>query len=152
MPTVLVRKPVEIRRRLWLVFFHEAEGAPWWSRFLQPGYRHVSAAAWFDDQERWVYVNPARTGTVIHLYREDEFDGRLGQLMEDSALVLRIPSIEARRSTPFGWWCTGAIKALLGVRGGALSPWRLSRHLLRHGAETVPIPRARSDDGKPVQA
>jgi hypothetical protein len=123
--------------RLWLVFFGEAEGAPWWSRLCAPGYRHVAAAAWFDDQERWVYFNPTRRGTVILLYREDEFGGRFTQLMNDSSCVLRVRSTLARGATPFGWWCTGAIKALLGVRSRALCPRSLARHLLRHGAEVV---------------
>ncbi len=146
--------------RLWLVFFGEAEGAPWWSRFLAPGYRHVSACAWFADQERWVYFNPTRRGTVILLYREDEFGGRFTQLMNSSSCVLRVRAGLARSSTPFGWWCTGAIKALLGVRCRALSPLQLRDHLLRHGAEVVELAVAmlempgtsRSIHGEPVQA
>jgi hypothetical protein len=139
--------------RLWLVFFGEAEGAPWWSRLCAPGYRHVAAAAWFADQERWVYFNPTRRGTVILLYREDEFGGRFTQLMNDSSCVLRVRSTLARGATPFGWWCTGAIKALLGLRSRALSPRQLRDHLLRHGAEVVEMPgTSRSIHGEPVQA
>lgn len=126
--------------RLWLVFFGEAEGAPWWSRFLSPGYRHVTACAWYDDQQRWVYFNPTRRGLVILLYREDEFGGRFTQLMNSSSCVLRVTSTQSRSSTPFGWWCTGAVKALLGVRSRALSPRSLRDHLLRHGAEPLHMP------------
>jgi hypothetical protein len=137
--------------RLWLVFFGEAEGAPWWSWFCAPGYRHVSACAWFADQERWVYVNPTRRGTVILLYREDEFGGRMTQLVNSSSYILRVRSSLARSATPFGWWCTGAIKALLGVRSRALSPRGLRDHLLRHGAEVVEMPGAdRSTHGEPI--
>lgn len=139
--------------RLWLVFFGEAAGEPWWSRFLSPGYRHVTACAWFADQQRWVYFNPTRTGTIILLYREDEFGGRMTQLMQDSALVLRVVATQSRKATPFGWWCTGAVKALLGVRTRALCPRSLARHLLRHGAEVVSMPGTdRSIDGEPLQA
>lgn len=139
--------------RLWLVFFGEAEGAPWWSRFLSPGYRHVTACAWFDDQQRWVYFNPTRRGTVILLYRDEEFGGRFTQLMASSSLVLRVVARQARAATPFGWWCTGAIKALLGANTRALSPAGLARHLLRHGAVAVDQPApARSIHGEPVQA
>lgn len=138
--------------RLWLVFFGEAEGEPWWCRFLSPGYRHVTACAWFDDQQRWVYFNPTRRGTVILLYREDEFGGRFAQLMASSTAVLRVRSSLSRSSTPFGWWCTGSIKALLGIRSRALAPRQLYRHLRRHGAEPVDMPgAARSIDGEPVQ-
>jgi hypothetical protein len=139
--------------RLWLVFFSEAKDDPWWSRLLAPGYRHVAACAWFDDQQRWVYYNPTRRGTVILLYREEEFGGRFTQLMNDSSCCLRVRGGLARSATPFGWWCTGAIKALLGVRSRALSVKGLHDHLLRHGAEVVEMPGAdRSIHGEPVQA
>lgn len=139
--------------RLWLVFFGEAEGEPWWSRFLQPGYRHVIACAWFAEQERWVYFNPTRRGTVILLYRDEEFGPRFTQLVASSSLVLRVTARQARATTPFGWWCTGAIKALLGVKSRALSPKGLADHLLRHGAVTVDMPApSRSIHGEPVQA
>lgn len=140
------RDPDVVIDRLWLVFFSEAKDEPWWARWLtRPGYRHVAACAWFADQERWVYYNPTRTGTVILLYREDEFGGRFQQLVDSSALVLRVRSTMSRKSTPFGWWCTGAVKALLGVRARALSPHSLARHLLRHGAEVVRLAVAMPD-------
>jgi hypothetical protein len=123
--------------RLWLVFFGEAFGQPWWARFLAPGYRHVSACAWYDDQQRWVYFDPTRRGTAIMLYREDEFSGRFAHLLGSSALVLRVVARHGRTSTPFGWWCTGAVKALLGTGGSAVTPYALSRRLLRDGAEVV---------------
>lgn len=134
------RNPDVVIDRLWLVFFCEADGAPWWSRWLEPGYRHVIACAWFDDQQRWVYFNPARRGTVILLYREEEFGGRLTQLMASSALVLRVVATQSRRATPFGWWCTGSIKALLGVRSLAVTPFGLARYLQHRGAEAVLMP------------
>jgi hypothetical protein len=145
------RADVEIDR-LWLVFFGDAEGEPWWCRFLPAGYRHVAACAWFADQERWVYYNPTRRGTVILVYREDEFGGRFTQLMASSSLVLRVRASRTRGATPFGWWCTGAIKALLGVKSRALAPRQLARHLLRHGAEVVEMPgTSRSiHSGEPV--
>lgn len=151
----LVEKPNPdaVIDRLWLVFFGEAEGEPWWTRFLAPGFRHVAACAWFDEQQRWVYFNPTRRGTVILLYREDEFGGRFTQLLASSSLVLRVRSRQARAATPFGWWCTGAIKALLGVNSRALSPKQLSDHLLREGAQALEVPApARSIHGEPVQA
>lgn len=137
--------------RLWLVFFGEAEGSPCWARFLSPGYRHVAACAWFAEQERWVYFNPTRRGTVILLYREDEFGGRFTQLLSSSSLVLRVVAKQSRKATPFGWWCTGAVKALLGVHSRALAPRSLARHLLAQGAEVVNMPGTdRSIHGEPV--
>ena len=135
------RDPNVVIDRLWLVFFTDGETEPWWAQwFTAPGYRHVAACAWFADQERWVYFNPTRRGTVILLYRDEEFGGRFQQLLDSSALVLRVRSTMARKATPFGWWCTGSIKALLGVRGFAVSPRGLARYLQDHGAEAVLVP------------
>jgi hypothetical protein len=146
------RNPDLVIDRLWLVFFSEAKDEPWWARaFTPPGYRHVAACAWFADQQRWVYYNPTRTGTVILLYRDDEFGGRFQQLLDSSALVLRVRSTMSRRATPFGWWCTGAIKALLGVNARALSPHSLARHLQRHGAEVIHMPGSEPEHhGEPL--
>lgn len=146
------RDPNLVIDRQWLVFFGEADGSPWWARLQPHGYRHVAACAWFADQERWIYFNPTRRGTVILIYRDEEFGGRFQQLLDSSSLVLRVIARQSRRSTPFGWWCTGAIKALLGVRCRALGPKGLRDHLLRHGAEVVSMPGAdRSIHGEPVQ-
>lgn len=130
--------------RLWLIFFGNGEPKheTWWSRWLTPGFHHVSACAWFADQERWVYYNPTRTGTVVLLYRADEFGPRFQQMLDSSSAVLRVRGTHRRTTTPFGWWCTGAIKALLGCKSRALGPRGLYLHLLRHGAETVTVPRA----------
>lgn len=126
--------------RMWLVFFGEAEGTAWWARFCRPGFRHVSAAAYYADQMRWVYYNPSRSGTVIELYSGGEFDERLGHLTMTSAAVLRVRSRFERRCTPVLWHCVGAVKALLGVRSCALGPWQLYRHLVANGAEIVEVP------------
>jgi len=134
------RDPNVVIDRQWLVFFGEAEGSPWWARWLSPGYRHVAACAWFADQERWVYFNPTRRGTVIMVYRDEEFGGRFQQMMDSSSLVLRVVASQSRTTTPFGWWCTGSIKALIGCRSLAVTPRGLARHLQDHGAEAVLMP------------
>jgi hypothetical protein len=126
--------------RLWLVFFGNNDGCAWWARLCRPGFRHVSAAAYYADRERWVYFNPARRGTVIEIYEGDEFDVRLGYLMQESAAVLRVQSRFGRTSTPALWHCVGAIKALLGVRSCALCPKGLHDHLRAIGAEPVEVP------------
>ena len=126
------------KARLWLVFFGSGHLAPWWAWVLRRGFRHVCAASWFADQERWVFVNPCRTGTVIEVMRSDEFGPRFSQLMTDSAAVLRMPARAGRRATPRSFHCVGAMKALLGIRSRALLPYGLYVDLRRnHGAEIV---------------
>lgn len=133
-------------RRLWLVFF-ENDTEHWWTRPLKRGFRHVSAAAWFADQQRWVHVNPSSKGLFVDLYGAEEFDGRLWQLVRDSTLILRMPTAKDCIAMPgLTWFCVGTIKALLGVRSCALSPWQLSRHLLAQGAEVVE-PEGHTDVG-----
>lgn len=122
-------------RRLFLVFFGDAATPVWWSRLFRRGFRHVSAAAWYADQERWVYVNPTRRGTVVEVWRSDEFDGRLAQLAEASTAALRFGQQYGRGMTPWAFHCVGAVKAILGVRCLALSPYGLYRALLARGAE-----------------
>lgn len=135
--------------RLWLVFFGEAAGPHWWSRFLRPGFRHVSAACWHVEERRWVYFNPSRRGLVIELYGEGEFP--LGSLMRGSTATLRFASRFDRRSAPAVFHCVGAIKALLGIRSRAFRPYALFRDLLARGAETVDAPRE-ADLGQHLQA
>jgi len=72
---------------------------------------------------------------------------RLGRLVRERhrrrlgrPLVLRVVASQSRTTTPFGWWCTGSIKALIGCRSLAVTPRGLARHLQDHGAEAVLMP------------
>lgn len=126
--------------RLWLIFFGDADRAWWWTRLFRPGFRHVSAAAWFADTERWVYFNPTGPGTVIQVATDAEFGPRFQQLVQDSTAILRMPSRHSRGMCPAAFFCVGAIKALLGVKSRALTPFGLFRHLVAEGAEIVERP------------
>lgn len=112
------------KRRLWLVFFSKNFG-------------HVSAASFYADQNRWVYVDAVRTALVVEVAEPDEFGGRLQQLINDSEAILRFPAAADRKRAPFSFFCVGAVKSLLGIRCCALWPRGLYRHLLRMGAERV---------------
>lgn len=120
------------------MFFSEPPGSYWWARFFRPGFKHVSAASWFDLEQRWVYFNPARPGTTILVIRSEEFGPLLAQLQASSRAILRVRSEQNRFRTPAAWFCVGALKALLGIRSRAFSPYGLYRDLVRRGAEPVP--------------
>lgn len=126
--------------RLWLVFFSDTDSAWWWTRFFRPGFRHVCAACWYAGADRWVYFNPTRRGLVIDVLTDAEFGPRFQQLIDDSEAIVRVRSAYVRREMPAAFFCVGAIKALLGARGRALTPFGLFRHLLATGAELVPRP------------
>jgi hypothetical protein len=126
--------------RLWLIFFSDAGAGSWWRCLFRPGFRHVSAAAWFAGAERWVYYNPTWRGTVIDVATDAEFGPRFQQMVDDSTAILRVRSGYDRGNAPAVTYCVGAIKALLGIRSCALGPWGLYRHLLATGAEVVSRP------------
>lgn len=123
--------------RLWLCFFGDTVGGAWWAHFLRPGFRHIAAASYFADQERWVVFDPSRRRTVIHVLTEDQIGPVLGQMLERSSAVLRVASSAERMNAPALACCTGSIKALLGIRSWALTPFGLYRDLLARGAEVV---------------
>lgn len=138
--TIVPASPPAPIDRSWLIFFRNPDRSPWWARFLRPGFRHVSAAAFYAREGVWVEFDPTRRGTAIRLYSQEEFGGRLEHLISTSAAVLRVRSELDRRAVPMGCFCVGQIKALLGIRSRALLPATLCRHLLARGAEIVEVP------------
>ncbi|MDO8596409.1 MAG: hypothetical protein Q7R45_07280 [Sulfuricaulis sp.] len=152
----VTRKPPRpaVVDRLWLIFFRESEYPAWWVwMLLKPGFRHVMAACWYDDAQRWVLFNPTRHGTTIELFESEEFGGRFGYLLKTSSVVLRMRSRLTDRQTTSAWFfCVGAVKALLGIRSRALSPRALMMDLVARGAEIVEAPDAPEVPiGSPVQ-
>lgn len=123
--------------RLWIVFFSDASGR-WWTKAFRPGFRHVFAAAWFADQERWVVFDPLRHGLVLQVLRGDEFN--YGALLAASHTAVRINARFERLAIPPVFYCVGAVKALLGLRSAAVTPYGLYRALRRIGAEIVERP------------
>lgn len=128
-----------IAPQFWLVFFGEAPRT-WWSPLLKRGFGHVAAAAYIARQDRWVIFDPMKRGLVLQIFSHSEVEPRLGELACHATLVLRVAAEPGPARNPAWFWCVGAIKSLLGVKSRALSPWRLSRHLLARGAEIIPVP------------
>jgi hypothetical protein len=126
-----------IDRRLWLVFFSDGEQVSFWSQFLRPGWRHICAAAWYPEQERWVYVNPARDRTHIRVQRGEEFAARFTYLWGTSTAILEVATMGERQFCPAFFSCVGAIKGLLGLRSWALTPRGLYAALIHAGAKAV---------------
>lgn len=139
-PSQVVEKIDTPPARLWLVFFSSPRGVAWWCRILRPGFRHVYAASWYADADRWVVFNPTRRGTVIELWSAADFPRRLDQFLAESSAVLRVASRHEREHPPPMPWCVGQVKALLGIRSAALTPWQLYHALRARGAEPVVDP------------
>jgi hypothetical protein len=128
--------------RPWLVFFRHRTPYRLMEYALPPGFRHVSAAGYFSAAERWVFFDPSTTATGIFVLEGVEADVLLGHWLDQAGGVLRVHSRRRRYYCPVVASCTGAVKALLGIHApSALLPRQLYRHLVRHGAEVVPIPK-----------
>lgn len=123
--------------REWLVFFGDTRATAWWAWFLRPGFRHIAAASYYASTERWVYFDPSVRGTVIEVLTREQFPVLLDELLVQSSAVLRFASRHERTAAPAMVFCVAEIKALLGIRSAALSPWRLYWALRRRGAEVV---------------
>jgi hypothetical protein len=93
------------RRRLWLLFFREGTSVPWWRRGLKRGFRHVTAAAFYAAEGRWIVFDPSSCGTAIEVYSPDEFDRVLCALAPSNTAILRFPSDHVRRFAPLTGWC-----------------------------------------------
>ena len=100
MVTTVVAPP-----RMWLVIFGDGGGVenPWWCWFLPRGYRHVAAASYYADVGHWVYVDPGRGSLLVEGLTPAEFGPRLGALVEQSSVVLRVRGKSDRARSPRAW-------------------------------------------------
>lgn len=98
--------------------------------------KHVSAFGFDAATGVWVVVDPHRAWTEVLTLPPNTFDLWVSVAAEDSDIY----RIAARRETGLlfpGLWCVGAVKRLVGLKSGALSPAGLRRDLLRAGARKV---------------
>lgn len=131
----------------WNVVFHRKAMTRWSSLIAMGQFKHVSAFAYLAGLKGWVLfdVQFARLRIVI---LPDTFDSRviIGQVMKGNSVVL-ISRREGGgiRFFRFGFFCTTAIKHLLGLRGSTLRPDALFRSCLANGGELL-------DDTRPTGA
>lgn len=123
--------------RLWLIFFGDTQRRAWWANVLRPGFRHIVAVSWYAAEERWVYFDPALTGTSIRIFTAEQGPAMIDALLAQSSAVLRVATRRDRGNAPLFAFCVGQIKALLGLRSWAFTPHGLYRDLRARGAEPV---------------
>lgn len=123
--------------RLWLIFFCDTPRRAWWANALRPGFRHIAAVSWSAAEERWVYFDPALHGTSIRVVTQDQAGPMFDRMLARSAAVVRIASRHERGNAPAICFCVGQIKALLGIRSWALTPYGLYLDLKARGAKPV---------------
>src|SRR5262245_58016661 len=120
--------PADIIVPRWTLVFCKKPGR-WWVRLLACGrYNHVKALAYLPTMRAWLFYDVKFNGTRLMLGHDGDHGTRtfLYEYLDncDTIDMPRLP--EPRRRTPhLGFWCTLAMKHLVGISSGALRPDRL---------------------------
>src|SRR5881296_1441270 len=126
----------------WTLVFCKKPGR-WWVRLLAFGrYNHVKAIAYLPSVRAWLFYDVKFNGTKILLADED--DPRIDALLRDyldNCDTIAMPRLPVpRRSAPqLGFWCTIAMKHLIGIRSRAFRPDRLWRDCIASGGKPCQI-------------
>jgi hypothetical protein len=123
----------------WILLFSKKRGR-WWVRLLACGrYHHVKAIAYLPTIPAWLFYDVKFNGTRLMLAREDDPSTRafLHDYLDCCDLVAmpRLP-VPKRVAPHAGFWCTLAMKHLVGIRAVALRPDRLWRVSLAAGGKS----------------
>ena len=120
----------------WTLVFCKKPGR-WWVRLLAWGrFHHVKAVAYLPRLKAWLFYDVKFNGTRLLLAQEDA-PGTKAFLQDyldntDTIMMPRVPM--PRRITPqLGFWCTIAMKHLVGIRSRALRPDRLWKDCIAAG-------------------
>jgi hypothetical protein len=122
----------------WILLFSKKRGR-WWVRLLACGrYHHVKAIAYLPAMHAWLCYDVKFNGTRLMLVREDDPGSRafLHYYLDSCDLVAmpRLP-IPKRVAPQAGFWCTIAMKHLVGIRAAALRPDQLWRDSIAAGGK-----------------
>ena len=122
----------------WILLFSKKRGR-WWVRLLACGrYHHVKAIAYLPAMHAWLCYDVKFNGTRLMLVREDDPGSRafLHYYLDSCDLVAmpRLP-IPNRAAPQAGFWCTIAMKHLVGIRAAALRPDQLWRDSIAAGGK-----------------
>ena len=123
-----------IEARRWTVVFHRKAENRFFAVIALGRFKHVSAFAWIPELGIWTFYDVGfRRTRVTHFADGQGARQAIGAVMAGNCGV----TIEARNDNlPLmraGFFCTTAIKHLIGLRSGALRPDRLYRHLVAQG-------------------
>jgi hypothetical protein len=131
----------------WILLFSRKPGR-WWVRLLACGrYHHVKALAYLPVMRAWLLYDVRFNATRLMLAREDDpgTPALLHDYLESCDLVAmpRLP-VPKRVAPQAGFWCTLAMRHLVGIRAAALRPDRLWRVSIAAGGKSY--------EGGPVEA
>jgi len=122
----------------WTLVFCKKPGR-WWVRLLACGrYNHVKAIAYLPSLRAWLFYDVKFNGTKILLADEDDprTEAFLRDYLDncDTIAMPRLP-IPQRSAPQLGFWCTIAMKHLVGIRSRAFRPDRLWRDCIAVGGK-----------------
>ena len=122
----------------WILLFSRKRGR-WWVRLLAWGrYHHVKALAFLPAMRAWLFYDVKFNGTRLMLAREDD-PGTSAFLHDylDSCDLVAMPRLPVpRRVAPHaGFWCTLAMKHLVGICTATLRPDQLLRDSVAAGGK-----------------
>jgi len=122
----------------WTLVFCKKPGR-WWVRLLACGrYNHVKAIAYLPTMRAWLCYDVKFNGTRIMLAHEDDAgtSAFLHNYLDncDTIAMPRLP-IPKRSAPQLGFWCTIAMKHLIGIRSRALRPDRLWHDCIAAGGK-----------------
>ena len=126
----------------WTLLFSKKRGR-WWVRLLAWGrYHHVKAIAYLPPLRTWLLYDVKFNGTRLMLAREEDL-GTSAFLHDylDSCDLVAMPRLPVpKRVAPHaGFWCTLAMKHLVGVRTATMRPDQLLRDCVAVGGKLYEI-------------
>ena len=127
----------------WILVFCKNPGR-WWVRLLAWGrYHHVKAIAHLPRMRGWLIYDVKFNGTRVMLAHEDD-PGTSAFLRDyldntDTIAMPRLP-MPKRNFPQLGFWCTIAMKHLVGLRSRALRPDQLWHDCIAVGGKPCQSP------------
>jgi hypothetical protein len=120
----------------WTLVFCKKRGR-WWVRLLAWGrYHHVKAVAYLPKLRAWLFYDVKFNDTRVLLANADapSTSSFLQEYLENSDTIIMPKLPMPRRICPqLGFWCTIAMKHLVGIRSRALRPDRFWQDCIAAG-------------------
>jgi hypothetical protein len=132
---LVMREPDEVR--LWNLVFWDDSALPL-ARWIPGRFKHVAAYGYAPLCLTWVVVDRNWHGLDLKVFpRTDDAMAKIQAWSRSAKSVLALPPSRPVKPSPLGFWCVPAMRALVGVPGGALFVDGFYRDCLRAGAEIL---------------
>lgn len=124
----------------WIVVFTDSLiKRRWWDVFTKENYRHVLVMGYDVDHETWILLDWGADRFDAHLLKEGELVNLIAFIQKHGWEAYKVPQGTLGRNGPrfpfWPFWCTDAVKHIVGIRSWAVTPWQLRQHMRRKGYE-----------------